>query len=86
MNNGPKKGTARATVETLSSSPGLKAMYQLHKDVRDRAANTGDEFIENLEERCEARYIKLSTSPDGRTYTVSIPGTGHSSSYETQVK
>jgi beta-lactamase superfamily II metal-dependent hydrolase len=87
MNNGPRKGTAKATVDTLKSSPGLQAMYQLHKNVRaDKENNTPDELIANLEEKCAGNFIKLSVAPDGKSYTVSIPGTGHSHTYQTRVK
>lgn len=77
MNNGPRKGTAGATMATLRSSPGLKAIYQVHKNVReDSQNNTEDERIANLKENCEAHPIKITVRPDGREYTVSIPSTG----------
>ncbi len=83
MNNGPRKGTARATVETLRASPGIQAMYQVHKNVRDDA-NTADEFVANHAEKCEAQYLKLSVAADGRSYTMHIPGTGHVRTYQTK--
>lgn len=87
MNNGARKGTARATVETLKSSPGIQAMYQVHKNVReDKENNTADDFIANLEEKCAGNYIKLAVASDGKAYTVSIPATGHSRKYQTQEK
>jgi len=87
MNNGARKGTAKATIETLKSSPGIQAMYQVHRNVRqDREDNTADEFIANLEEKCEGNYIKLSVDPSGKSYTVSIPATGHMKSYQTRAK
>jgi hypothetical protein len=78
MNNGARKGTARATVETLKSSPGIQAMYQVHKNVREEKENTADDFIANLEEKCAGNYIKLAVASDGKAYTVSIPCHGHS--------
>ncbi len=87
MNNGPRKGTAKSTIDALKSSPGLQAMYQVHKNVReDRENNTGDEFIANLEEKCQANHIQLSVAPSGKSYTVSIPATGHSKTYQTRSK
>jgi hypothetical protein len=54
-------------------------MYQLHKNLREDAQNnTADELIGNLEKDCKANYIKLSVVPSESTYTVWIPGTGHS--------
>ncbi len=87
MNNGPRKGTAKSTVDTLKSSPGIQAMYQMHKNVRaDDINNTSDEFIANLPEKCEGHFIKLSVDPSGKTYTVNISATGHSRTYQTRAK
>jgi beta-lactamase superfamily II metal-dependent hydrolase len=87
MNNGPKKGTGASTVATLKSSPGLQAMYQVHKNVRDDAENnTADEFIANLGEKCEASYIKLTVASDGKSYTISIPATGHTRTFSTHLQ
>jgi len=87
MNNGARKGTAKSTVEALKSSPGIQAMYQVHKNVRaDVENNTGDEFIANLEEKCSANFIKLSVAPDAKSYTVSIPARGHSRTFQTRAK
>jgi beta-lactamase superfamily II metal-dependent hydrolase len=87
MNNGPRKGTAKSTVDALKSSPGIQAMYQLHKNVRaDIVNNTADEFIANLEEKCEGHFIKLSVDPAGKTYTVSIPASGYKRTFQTRPK
>ena len=87
MNNGPRKGTAKATVDTLKSSPGLQAMYQVHRNVRaDSENNTAPEFIANAEEKCAANFIKLSVEPSGKNYTVSIPATGHQKTFVTRSK
>jgi competence protein ComEC len=87
MNNGPRKGTAQSTIDALKTSPGIQAMYQVHKNVReDRENNTADEFIANLDEKCQANHIKLSVAASGQSYTVSIPATGHSKTYQTRTK
>jgi beta-lactamase superfamily II metal-dependent hydrolase len=87
MNNGARKGTAKSTIEGLKSSPGIQAMYQLHKNVRaDIEDNTADEFIANLEEKCAGNYIKLSVDSSGKSYTVSIPSSGHSRTFQTRKK
>jgi hypothetical protein len=87
MNNGSTKGTSPATVKALQTSPGIKAMYQIHKNLRNEpGANTEDAFIANLEEKCEGNYIKLSVVPSGKTYTVTIPATGHSKSFRTKTR
>lgn len=86
MNNGARKGTAPPAVAALESSPGIQAMYQVHKNLRLDRANTTDECIANLEEKCEGYHIKLSVAPDAKSYTVSIPSNGHQRTFETRTK
>jgi competence protein ComEC len=88
MNNGSKKGTAASCLDALKSSPGIQAMYQLHKNVRpnEAAINTADEYIANIDENCAGNYIKLAVDPSAKTYTVSIPATGHQRTFETRSK
>jgi beta-lactamase superfamily II metal-dependent hydrolase len=87
MNNGARKGTAKSTIEGLKSSPGIQAMYQMHKNVRaDIEDNTTDDLIANLEEKCNGNFIKLAVWPSGKFYTVTIPATGHTRTFTTRVK
>jgi len=87
MDNGPHKGGSAETLKRLRDTPSIKAMYQLHRDLRGgREFNTEDNFIANMEEKCVANYIKCSVSADGTSYTVSIPATGFSMKYETTLK
>lgn len=86
MNNGPKKGTGTSTVAALKSSPGIQAVYQVHKNLREDGNNTADELIANHDEACAANYIKLSVAADGKSYTVSIPASGHSKTFQTRGK
>lgn len=90
MNNGPTKGTAGETIAALKSSPGIQAIYQLHKNVRpgEEASNTADEFIANRDtdsKTCAANLIKLTVAPDGKSYTVEIFATGHKQTYQTRL-
>jgi beta-lactamase superfamily II metal-dependent hydrolase len=85
MNNGPRKGTERNAVAALKSSPGIQAMYQVHKNLRDEA-NTSDECIANLEEKCQGNYIHLSVTPDGKRYTIHIPATKYERSFQTRAR
>ena len=85
MNNGPRKGTEPATVAALRSTSSIQAIYQVHRNVReDKDNNTADEFIANLEEKCEGHFIKLSVAPSGKSYTVTIPARGYEKTYQTQ--
>ena len=87
MNNGARKGTAKSTIEGLKTSPGIQAMYQLHKNLRtDIEDNTADGFIANLAEQCAGNFIKLTVEPSGKSYTVSIPATGQTRTFLTRTK
>jgi beta-lactamase superfamily II metal-dependent hydrolase len=85
MGNGTSKGCGAETFATLKSTPSIKAMYQIHKNLRaDKENNTSDECIANLEEKCSANYIKLSVAGDTKTYTVSIPATDYQKTFQTK--
>ena len=88
MNNGPRKGTMPEVLSTLRGTKSIKVVYQVHRNVRTGAneSNTADEFIANADEKCAANFLKLSVSPDGNSYTVSIPSSGHSKKFETRKK
>jgi competence protein ComEC len=88
MNNGATKGTGAATIAALKSSPGIQAMYQVHKNLRPDGAvnNTGDEFIANSGPECAANFIKLSVAADAKSYTVSIPATAHTRTFQTRTR
>lgn len=85
MGNGTKKGCGPETVTALRNTASLLAQYQLHKNIRpDSAFNTGEEYIANLKENCQANYVKLTVTPDGKKYTVSIPANKHERSFNTK--
>ena len=85
MNNGgARKGTARSTIDGLKSSPGIHAMYQMHKNVRaDIEDNTTDDLIANLPENCTGNFIQMMVWPSGKKYTVTIPATGYTRTFDT---
>jgi competence protein ComEC len=90
MNNGSTKGTASTTMAALRSSPGLQAMYQVHKNLRpeDPQDNTSDDCIANFSSdpnHPDANYIKLSVDPTGVSYTISIPASGYSRIFQTRL-
>lgn len=90
MNNGPRKGGQLGTFVALRGPNSVEARYQLHKAMGVPAEeNAPEEFIANVEEvrpadQCPANLIKMSVAPDGTSYTVSIPATGHSRRYRTR--
>ena len=86
MNNGVTKGCGAASFAAVKSAR-VKAMYQLHKNLRaDIENNTTDEFIANLTRDCDAHHIHMSVAPDGKQYTISIPDKDHSRTYKTRRK
>ena len=85
MSNGTQKGCSAETFATLKSIPSLQAMYQIHRNLRaDSENNTASEYIANLTADCAGNCIKLSVAPDGKSYTVSIPATGHTRTFQTR--
>ncbi len=78
MNNGARKGCTVETVNTLRTTPSIEAIYQLHLHERvGRGGNTFREYIANMKERCDAHHVELIVAPDGSSYTVSVPRSGH---------
>lgn len=86
MNNGVTKGCLPEVFANLKETESIEAIYQVHKNRRPdgETNNVAEEFIANLDEKCEGNYIKLSVAPDGKRYTVSIPANGHEREFETK--
>ncbi|HEY7087920.1 MAG TPA: MBL fold metallo-hydrolase [Tepidisphaeraceae bacterium] len=88
MNNGPTKGCEPEVFATLKSTPSIQTIFQLHKNLRPDGAenNTTPELTANSEPtaQCKGNYVKLSVSPDGSSYSVSIPATGLEKTYQTR--
>ncbi|MEX2142479.1 MAG: MBL fold metallo-hydrolase [Pirellulales bacterium] len=83
FNNGTTKGCEPMSFATLKETPSVKAIYQVHKNLRPDGAtnNAPDEFIANHEKECKGNHIKLSVAPDGKNYTVFVPATKHERTY-----
>jgi competence protein ComEC len=89
MNNGVRKGAMPEAIAGLKTSPGIEAMYQVHKNHRPGEAhnNTADEFIANHgddQNACPGNLITLSVAADAKSYAISIPATGHSRTFQTR--
>jgi hypothetical protein len=70
MENGPRKGGSAAAWQIVHDSPGLQDLWQLHFAVDGgKEHNSADQFIGNVDELCEAKWIKLTVRPDG-SFTV----------------
>ncbi len=85
VNNGVTKGCDPQMFATLKETPSVQAIYQVHRNERnDGSPNTEPELIANPTKDCKAAFIKLSVAPDGRSYTVAVPSTGHVREYRTR--
>ena len=85
MSNGTEKGCGAETFATLKTIPSIKAMYQIHRNLRaDSENNTASDHIANLDANCDANYIQLSVDPSAKNYTISIPAKGHQSTFATK--
>jgi len=88
MNNGPRKGTGKSAMEALRATPSIQAMYQVHENVREDHENTADPaMIANhgdLADGCAAHYLHCSVSADGKSYTIRVPSSGHSRTFQTR--
>ncbi len=85
--NGPTKGGAKETIDTLRACKSLKAMYQLHRNVAlQDDEQAPKEFIANTEPtvNCSGQWIKASVLPGGETFTVQIGADGELRTYKCQ--
>jgi beta-lactamase superfamily II metal-dependent hydrolase len=92
MNNGPKKGGQPGTFAAVRSAKSVQAFYQLHQSFNVPAEeNAPREFVANHENltgaeavKCPANLIKMSVAPDGKSYTITVPASGHTKTYRTK--
>ncbi len=84
FNNGPRKGADPDTMAAVRSASSVKAVYQVHRNVREGAPNTIDSRIANREEACAGEFVKMSVAPDGESYVVTVPSTGYTEAYKTR--
>jgi beta-lactamase superfamily II metal-dependent hydrolase len=85
INNGPRKGGEARTFATLKGTPGLEAIFQLHRNLRTGAEeNAPPEHIANDGESCSAEFIRLSIDPSGKSYSVTLPSKGICRTFESR--
>ena len=65
MDNGGIKGGSPAAWQTISKSPGLEALWQLHFAEAAGSNNVAEERIANVKGGSEGNYLKLTVKPDG---------------------
>ena len=81
MNNGERKIGAASVMKTIKSAPGLQALYQAHWSANAPNDNTADEFIANLHDSPDGKYIKVSAEQNG-SFTVTNGRTVASKTYK----
>jgi beta-lactamase superfamily II metal-dependent hydrolase len=94
MNNGPKKGGQAGSFAAIRSAASVQALYQVHRSfnvpeetnaphahIANHGNLTGPEAA-----KCPAHRIVLRVAPDGKSYTVDVPATGHSRTFATQAR
>lgn len=85
MNNGHRKGGRPETYKTLTSSPALADLWQVHKAlVPEGAPNTEEQMIANLEaadEGDKGHWIKASVKPNGE-FTITNSRNNYSKTYQ----
>lgn len=87
FNNGDKKGCQPLAFLAVKSAPSIKAIYQVHKNLRkDVQNNTADEMIANhsAQNECEGHAMMLHVAADAKSYTVSVPSRKHEKTFETK--
>lgn len=84
FNNGPRKGGMPGPAASLRSLPSVQAIYQVHRNQIAPEANAPAEFCANATEG-GGEFIHLRVAPDARTYTVTVPSTGHRATYPTRL-
>ena len=83
FNNGVRKGFEKDAVATVTGTSSVEAVYQMHRSLRDGANNTAAERIANKDEACTGEGIAMTVAADGKSYTITVPSTGHTHAYKT---
>jgi beta-lactamase superfamily II metal-dependent hydrolase len=81
MNNGPDTGGSQQAWQTIHDSPGLADLWQLHfATLNDAKHNVAEQFIANMKEPCEGKWIKITARQDG-SFTVTNSRNGFEKNY-----
>ena len=71
MDNGATKGGDPGVWQTVRDTRGLLDLWQLHYAVNsDKAHNSADTFIANVDAVCEGKWIKITAQKDGTFHVV----------------
>ena len=82
MDNGARKGGSPSVWQTITSSPGLEDLWQLHYSIEGgEKANVPAERIANVDEKCQGLGIEADITSDG-VFNVKNLRTGFSKQYK----
>jgi competence protein ComEC len=82
MGNGPRKGGAPQTWETLRGARGLEDIWQVHYSIAGgKDHNPPDDFLANPDGPDEAHWLKLSAQNNG-VFTVTNSRNGFKKEYK----
>ena len=81
MDNGARKIGAPVVLQLLKASPGVEANYQMHWSANAPNDNPANEFIANLQDSPDGKWIKVSVEQTG-TFTVTNARTGESKTFK----
>jgi competence protein ComEC len=86
FNNGPLKGYGAASAATVKATPSVKAVYQVHRNLREGAQNSDPAQVANDKdgESCAGNHLRMTVDPRGESYSLSVPSTGHRRTYQTR--
>ncbi|MGD0578706.1 MAG: MBL fold metallo-hydrolase, partial [Bryobacteraceae bacterium] len=81
MDNGARKGGSPSVWQTITSSPGLEDLWQLHYSIEGgEKANVPPERIANVDEKCQGLGIEADVGTDG-AFSLKNLRTGFSKHY-----
>lgn len=81
VNNGATKGGSPEALQTISSSPGIEDVWQLHyAQNATQAENAPEPFIVNMHQDAKVSWIKISAKLDG-SFTVTNSRNGKTKAY-----
>ena len=81
MNNGARKMGMPQTLQRLKALPGVQANYQMHWSANAPNDNPSAEFIANLQDSPDGKWLKISAQDDG-TIVVTNARTGETKTFK----
>jgi beta-lactamase superfamily II metal-dependent hydrolase len=85
INCGAKKPGKAWAYAAVKEAPGLKDIFQVHRNVEVAAdQNAPAELVANDEAECKGEGVRVVVAPGGKTYTVEVPVKGTKKAYSSK--